>query len=299
MDSEIKYIKDIEIQAKGIVSGFISGMHHSPYHGFSVEFAEHRPYLEGDNLRFLDWKQYARTGKRLTKQYEDDTNLRCHFILDASASMFYPESYSKIKTAVYAIASIIELLRNQRDAFSLSLIQDQALHLFSEKSTKTHVQQIRLRLAALLASAPVPHNSPDTTLHYIAEHLKKQALIVIFTDGFFTEASMPAFEHALQHFKHNQHDVIVFHVLDEATEVQFNFENQLYRFIDLEQQSEIKINPQALKNIYQNEMQSFLKKWETVCQKYSFDYFKLHAGNNYNALLHAFLQKRNRLKRRL
>ena len=97
MDSEIKYIKDIEIQAKGIVSGFISGMHHSPYHGFSVEFAEHRPYLEGDNLRFLDWKQYARTGKRLTKQYEDDTNLRCHFILDASASMFIPNRILKLK----------------------------------------------------------------------------------------------------------------------------------------------------------------------------------------------------------
>jgi hypothetical protein len=198
-----------------------------------------------------------------------------------------------------AIASIMELLRNQRDAFGLSLLQDHALHLFSEKSTKTHVQQIRLRLAALMDSAPVPYHSPDVTLHYIAEHLKKQALIVIFTDGFFTEAAMPAFEHALQHFKHHQHDVIVFQVLDEETEVHFDFENRLYRFIDLEHRSEIKINPQALKKQYQNNMQSFLKNWETVCQKYAFDYFKLHSGDNYNALLHAFLQKRNRVKRRL
>ena len=299
MDLELQYINDIAIQAKGIVSGYMSGMHHSPYHGFSVEFAEHRTYIEGDHLRFLDWKQYARTGKRLTKHFEDDTNLRCHFIVDASASMYYPESYSKIKTSVYAIAAIIELLRGQRDAFGLSILQDLPQHLFSEKSTKTHVQQIRLSLAKLLASAPVPHSLPELTLHYIAEHLNKQALVVLFTDGFFSESAMSAFENTLQHFKHNQHDVIVFHVLDEATEVEFNFDNQLYRFIDLEQQSELKINPVELKHAYQNEMQHFINTWETWCQKYKFDYFRLQSGKHYNELLHAFLQKRNRIKRRL
>ncbi len=299
MDREIEYLTDFEFQVKSIVAGYINGLHRSPYHGFSLEFAEHRPYIEGDSLRFLDWKQFARSGKRLTKRYEDDTNLRCHFIIDASASMYYPNNFSKLKTAALTIGSIVELLRNQRDAFGLSILKDSAQHLFSEKSTQTHQHTLFETLVQLLNVKPQAFSSPEPTLHYIAERLKKRAMVVLCTDGFFTESSFTAFEQSLLHLRHNQHEVIVFQILDTDTEIDLKFDNQMYRFVDLEQGNEIKLNPIHIQQNYKQSIRDFLKRWQTLCQKYKIDYLQLPAGGSYHEALRFFIEQRNRAKKRL
>ena len=240
---------NLDFLAKQIVEGFISGMHKSPFHGFSAEFAEHKVYNQGESTRHIDWKLFAKTDKLYTKRYDDETNLRCHFILDNSPSMHYPEiknqsieNYNKLGFSCLAIASLLELLKKQRDAFGLSIYNQNYQFYAPEKGSERHYAMLLDQLDKSLVKKE-KSSSTETydILHQIAEKLHKRSLVVLFSDMFQTSENNDKIFEALQHLKYNKHEVIVFHTLDYDKEVTLNFDNKPHRFIDVETNQHIDI----------------------------------------------------------
>lgn len=244
----ISGFKHLELLANQVVEGFISGMHKSPFHGFSAEFAEHKIYNAGESTKHIDWKLFAKTDRLYTKRYEEETNLRCHLIIDNSSSMHYPKLASdqlfyesKIGFSVLASAVLMNLLKKQRDAVGLSVFSDQYEYYAPEKGSDRHHRMILSKLEDLLEN-PKQAKSTDTIkyLHQIAEKMHRRSLIILFTDMFQHESEEALFN-ALQHLKHNKHKVILFHVVDSKTELNFDFDNAPRKFIDLETGEEVNI----------------------------------------------------------
>jgi len=227
---------NLGILAKQVVEGFITGLHKSPFHGFSVEFAEHRPYHSSENIRSIDWKLFGRTDKMYVKRYEEETNLRCQLVLDISSSMYYPEGkWNKIKFSILSIASLVELLKTQRDAFGLTLFSDEIKFSSNARSTTMHQKLIYAELEKVLVDKPVQRKSSIAkSLHELAEKLHRRSMVVIFSDMFENINDKEAIFDALQHLRYNKHEVILFHVSDHQTELEFNFDNRPYQFIDIE-----------------------------------------------------------------
>jgi uncharacterized protein (DUF58 family) len=288
----------LELLARQLVEGFITGLHKSPYHGFSVEFAEHRLYNEGESTRHIDWRVYARTDRLFTKRYEEETNLRCLIALDVSSSMFYPaDSKTKIRFSVYAASALGYLLNHQRDAVGLCLFSDRIHTLTPVKSTPTHLDKLFTLLNNVMTTAPVQgKTSVGDVLHEIAEKIHKRSLVVIFSDMFDSNENTDDLFKALQHLKHNKHEVIVFHVMDNRTELMFEFEERPMEFIDLESGDKIKLNPGDIKVQYREEAERFHKALKMRCNQYKIDFVEADVQTDFSVILQTYLIKRAKMR---
>ena len=294
--SEINQYENLGLIAKQLVDGFITGLHKSPYHGFSVEFAEHKLYNYGESTKHIDWKVYARTDKLFTKQYEEETNLRCRILVDNSASMHFPQpGKDKIKFAVYAASALAYLLTKQRDVVGLSVFSD---HLETEtelRSTKAHLNTLLSTLSKLTETHPKSKTDIASVLHQIAEKSHKRSLIILFTDMFQNENEAELMS-ALQHLKHNHHEVILFHVSDYKSELNFDFEDRPYKFIDLETNESVKVNPIELREQYQKSMGAFYHDLKIKCGMMKIDFVPVNTEDSYDKILGAYLIKRKKMR---
>lgn len=292
----------LELLARQVVEGFITGLHKSPFHGFSVEFAEHRLYNQGESVRNIDWKLYGRTDRLYVKRFEEETNLRCQLVIDASSSMYFPldkqanpQSPNKISFSVYAAAALLHLLRRQRDAAGLTVFTNEVNLHTGAHSNQVHIKRLYTELEKLLnnkAANSGQTTSAAATLHQIAENIHKRSLVIIFSDMLDDDLSGNEVFQALQHLKHNKHEVILFHVADKDLEIDFAFENKPYRFIDMETREEIKIRPHELREGYQARMKAFTEELNLRCAQYHIDLVKADINLGFKQILLPYLLKR-------
>ena len=288
----------LELLANQVVEGFISGMHKSPFHGFSAEFAEHKVYNAGESTKHIDWKLFAKTDRLYTKRYEEETNLRCHLIVDNSSSMHYPKLdnnepfyHSKIGFSVLASAVLMNLLKKQRDAVGLSVYSDKYEYYAPEKGSDRHHRMLLDKLEHLLQTPAQPKNTDTVTfLHQIAEKMHRRSMIVLFTDMFQTGSERDeALFNALQHLKHNKHKVVLFHVIDRETELKFDFDNAPRKFIDMETGEEINIFADNIKEAYEQQADAYFKKIALTCAQNKIKYVPVAAGENFEKILTTYL----------
>ena len=288
---------NLELLARQLVEGFITGLHKSPYHGFSVEFAEHRLYNEGQSTRHIDWKVYGRTDRLFVKQYEEETNLRCLIAIDTSNSMYYPTDYNgKIKFSIFTAAALALLLSKQRDAVGLCLFSDTIETLTPIKSSASHIDKLFIQLNTLLnTKKSTPGSQVSKTLHEVAEKIHKRSLVIIFSDMFDGSNTEELFK-ALQHLKHNKHEVIVFHVTDQQTERLLSFEDRPLEFVDLENEDKLRINPSDIRESYQKESNRFYHELKLRCTQFKIDFIEADIGSDVNIILQTYLIKRTKMK---
>jgi uncharacterized protein (DUF58 family) len=275
-------------------------MHKSPFHGFSAEFAEHKIYNSGESTKHIDWKLYAKTDRLYSKKYEEETNLRCHLIIDNSSSMHYPKLkkdepfyHNKIGFSVLASAVLMNLLKKQRDAVGLSIYSDIYEYYAPEKGSDRHHRMILNKLENLLVK-PNETKSTDTVtfLHQIAEKIHRRSMIVLFTDMFHPDASggkNEALFNALQHLKHNKHKVVVFHVIDKKTEINFNFDNAPRKFIDLETGEQINIFADTIKEAYEDKVNDYFKSLAMTCAQNKIKYVPVAVEDSFETILTTYL----------
>jgi len=291
--------ESLEFFARQVVEGFITGMHKSPFHGFSVEFLEHRIYNPGESTKNIDWKLYGRTDRLYTKRYEEETNLRCRLVLDTSGSMFYPlqglsevENPNKMLFSCIASLALINLLKRQRDAVGLSLFGQQDLHT-DARSTYRHHKLINTEFYRLLSSFRAGEQQEVTkmtqSLHRIASQISKRSLVVIFSDLFEMHQNEEELFDALQHLKYNKHEVIIFWTTDHKTELNFDFEDRPYRFIDLETGNATKLNPREIKETYASNLAEFAKRLRLKCLQYKIYLVETDVSQGYHKVLQEWL----------
>ncbi len=296
--NDIKQSSSLELLARQLVEGFITGLHKSPYHGFSVEFAEHRLHNEGESTRHIDWKVYARTDRLFTKRYEEETNLRCMIAIDTSSSMFYPvQTKGKIRFAKFAAAALSYLLHRQRDAVGLCLFSNEIQTLTSVKSTSSHLDKILRTLNDIDAQATTSKKTNVAkVLDELAEKIHKRSLVIIFSDMFDNAENTDDLFRALQHLKHNKHEVIVFHVMDNKTELYFDFDDRPMEFVDLESGDRLKLNPSDVKESYKASADHFHKALKLKCNQYKIDFIEADTQSDFNLILQTYLIKRGRMR---
>lgn len=292
---------NLELLAKQVVEGFITGLHKSPFHGFSVEFAEHRLYNSGESTKHVDWKLFARTEKLFTKKYEEETNLRCQFVLDSSSSMHFQQedNWSKLKYSVYAIASLMELLKKQRDAVGLSIFNEKLDYHTENRTSDAHRRLLFAKLEEELQKYDknkIKQTNTASVLHEIAELCHRRSLIIIFSDILDNPERKDELFDALQHLKHNKHEVIIFHVIDEAKEVNFEFENRPYTMIDMETGEQIKLLPDEIKSKYQEEINQYFKEIKQKCTDYLIGFHLIDTNLPLQKILLEFLSMRQKIK---
>lgn len=295
----VKRFEHLELLANQIVEGFISGMHKSPFHGFSSEFAEHKLYNSGESTKNIDWKLFAKTDRLYTKKFDEDTNMRCHIIIDNSASMQYPELQekffdTKIGFAILASAVLMNLLKKQRDAVGLSIFSNSYEYYAPEKGSDRHNRMILNALENILKQ---PKNNNDTNaiiyLHQIAEKIKRRSMVLLFTDMFQAGNEEELFA-ALQHLKHNKNKVVLFHVYDSKTELNFDFDASPRKFIDLETKDEVAVFSDNIKEEYQKRVNLYFKKLTLVCSNYKINYVPVSISEGFEKILTTYLvEKQN------
>jgi uncharacterized protein (DUF58 family) len=293
---KISSFQHLELLANQVVEGFISGMHKSPFHGFSAEFAEHKVYNPGESTKHIDWKLFAKTDRLYTKRYEEETNLRCHIIIDNSSSMHYPKLKdtqffyeNKIGFSVLASAVLMNLLKKQRDAIGISVYSDEYEYYAPEKGSDRHHRMILNKLESLLENPKVTKNTNTVAfLHQIAEKIHRRSMIVLFTD-MFQLGNEEALFTALQHLKHNKHKVVLFHVIDQKTELNFDFDTAPRKFIDLESGEEINIFADTVKETYEASVTDYFKKVALTCAQNKIKYVPVAAGADFEKILTTYL----------
>lgn len=293
--------KHLELLANQVVEGFISGMHKSPFHGFSAEFAEHKVYNTGESTKHIDWKLFAKTDRLYTKRFEEETNLRCHLIIDNSSSMHFPKLKSnepfyesKIGFSVLASAILMSLLKKQRDAVGLSIYSDKFEYYSPEKGSDRHHRMLLNQLENLLENPKDTKNTDTITfLHQIAEKVHRRSMIVLFTD-MFQDGKEEQLFNALQHLKHNKHKVVVFHVIDEKRELNFDFDNTPRKFIDVESGEIINLFAENVKEEYEKKVSDYFKKLSLTCAQNKIKYVPVNVGANFEKILTTYLvEKQN------
>lgn len=294
------YSGNLEFIAKQVVEGFIIGLHKSPFHGFSVEFAEHRLYNPGESARNMDWKVYARTDRMYTKRFEEETNLRCQVVIDASSSMYYPDDpklLNKIRFSVLAAASLIQILKRQRDAAGLSIFSDSVEIHTNAKSTTIHQKLMYSHLERIMQREEKnKKTSAAKCLHEIADNIHKRSLVIIFSDMMDNVQEKEELFAALQHLKYNKHEVILFHVVDKKHELDFEFENRPYQFIDLETGEKVKLRANQIKDHYVAQMKKYEKELKLRCAQYKIDFVEADINKNFDQILTPYLVKRMKMK---
>ncbi|MFS4416046.1 DUF58 domain-containing protein [Maribacter sp. 2307ULW6-5] len=294
--------QNLELLSSQVVEGFISGIHKSPFHGFSAEFAEHKIYNKGESTKHIDWKLFAKTDKLYTKRYEEETNLRCHMILDTSASMHYPEvkepsleNMNKIGFAALAIAALMNVLKRQRDAVGLSMYADSYQYYAPEKGSERHMQML---LAQLASASTSPQRATETAtytyLHQIAEKIKRRSLIFLFTDMFQTQKTDAELFEALRHLKYNKHEVVLFHLMDDEKERHFNFENAPKRYVDVETGEHLDLYSENIKEAYREGVETYIAALRLKCSQYRIKYVPVDIQDNFATVLNTFLTERQK-----
>ncbi|WP_309640955.1 DUF58 domain-containing protein [Flavobacterium sp.] len=293
---KISSFQHLELLANQVVEGFISGMHKSPFHGFSAEFAEHKVYNSGESTKHIDWKLFAKTDRLYTKRFEEETNLRCHLIIDNSSSMHYPKLKedqpfyeSKIGFSVLASAVLMNLLKKQRDAVGMSIYSDTYEYYAPEKGSDRHQRMLLNKLENLL-EAPTTTKTTDTItfLHQIAEKIHRRSMIILFTDMLQSKDDNALFN-ALQHLKHDKHKVVLFHVIDDKTELHFDYDNAPRKFIDIENGEEVTLFAENVKEIYEENVQSYFKKLAQTCAQNKIKYVPVNVGADFEKILTTYL----------
>lgn len=297
----ISSFKHLELLANQIVEGFISGMHKSPFHGFSAEFAEHKIYNSGESTKHIDWKLFAKTDRLYTKRYEEETNMRCHLIIDNSSSMHYPVLTSnqvfyenKIGFSVLASAVLMNLLKKQRNAVGLSIYSNEYEYYAPEKGSERHHRMLLDKLENVLQNEKKLKSTDTITyLHQIAEKLHRRSMVILFTDMFLNSNEKELFN-ALQHLKHNKHKVIVFHVYDEKSELQLEYDGSPRKFIDLETGESINLYTNQAKEYYEKAVNSFFKEIENNCMQYKIQYIPVSVGKNFQKIMTTYLVEKQK-----
>ncbi len=300
---DLRQLDNLELLAKQVVEGFIIGMHKSPFHGFSVEFAEHRLYNPGESTKNIDWKVYARSDKMFVKNFEEETNLRCQIVIDSSSSMYFPQrekegqGLNKLEFSSLAAASLMNLLKKQRDAFGLSIFNEKLHHHTRCKSSTTHYNLLLGHLDQLINSPQ--HNIPTSaaeSLHQIAESTHRRSLVVILSDMFEQSESNDDLFSAIQHLKHNKHEVLLFHVADYSKELEFEYDNRPYQFIDMESGEEVKLQSNQIKEYYTSKVKAFTEELKMKCLQYGIDFIPADINQGFYPILQAYLVKRSKMR---
>lgn len=294
--------KNLELLAKQVVEGFIAGMHKSPFHGFSAEFAEHKIYNHGGSTKHIDWKLYAKTDRLYTKRYDEETNLRCHLIVDNSSSMHYPESagvtidnLNKIAFSALASASLMNILKKQRDAVGLSIYSDKYDFYSPEKGSERHHQMLLTKLSEAVVVKPKTRITETYKyLHQIADKIHRRSLIFVFTDMFQTSEDDDKLFEALRHLKHNKHEVVLFHVFDKEKELTFNFHNGPKRFIDIETGEFINLYPDNVKVNYEKAVSDYFDNLKLKCGQYRIKYVEADINSGFNNILTTYMIERQK-----
>ncbi|MBE0390350.1 DUF58 domain-containing protein [Flavobacterium sp. PL002] len=296
---KISSFQHLQLLASQVVEGFVSGMHKSPFHGFSAEFAEHKVYNIGESTRHIDWKLFAKTDRLYSKRFEEETNLRCHLIIDNSSSMHYPklkssQSFyeSKIGFSVLASAVLMNLLKKQRDAVGLSVFSDTYEYYAPEKGSDRHHSMLLNTLENVLNQVKEKKNTDTITyLHQIAQKIHRRSMIILFTDMFHSGNEEALFA-ALQHLKHNKHKVVLFHVIDNETELNFDFGNVPKKFIDVETGEEVALFADNVKEVYEQEVADYFKKLSLSCAQNQIKYVPVAVGENFEQILLTYLAEK-------
>ncbi|MCB0551003.1 MAG: DUF58 domain-containing protein [Phaeodactylibacter sp.] len=301
---EVRDLGNLELLARQVVEGFIIGLHKSPFHGFSVEFAEHRLYNPGEDTRNIDWKVYARTDRLFTKRFEEETNLRCQIVIDASSSMYFPEVtktskdyINKLRFSALSAAALMNLLQRQRDAFGLSIFdEDVRIHTHCKSSTSHY----RLLLTYLDQLINNPERNRTTSaakaLHQVADSIHKRSMVIIFSDMFEETEDTEQLFAAMQHLKHNKHEVVLFHVVDKSKEVNFEFENRPYLFIDMESGEKVRLQSNQVRDYYIQQMARFKENLKFKCLQYRIDFVEADINEGFRNILQSFLVKRSKMR---
>lgn len=300
---EFQDFDNLDLIAKEVVEGFITGLHRSPFHGFSVEFSEHRQYNEGESTRNIDWKLFGRSERLYVKQYEEETNLRCQLVIDTSSSMLFPyeknkkTQFNKLTFSVYSAAAIIYMMRRQRDASGLSLYSDKVNFHVEPRLSSVHLDLLYSQLASLLKpekSALKKGTNAVEVLHEIAENIHKRSMVVIFSD-MIDGANPDEVYHALQHLRYNKHEVVLFHVTDKKFEEELSYSNRPHKFIDLETGEQIKLKPQEVKKAYKKMMRNNIDELKLKCGQYNIDIIEADINEDFRHVLQSYLIKRGRI----
>jgi uncharacterized protein (DUF58 family) len=295
---DIREIGNIELLARQMVEGFITGLHKSPYHGFSVEFAEHQLYNSGESTRHIDWKVFAKTDRLYTKRYEEETNLRCHLVIDCSSSMYYPQdTKGKITFSLMAAAALTYLLHKQRDAVGIFAFTDKIDIQTQVRSTATHAHKLLLTLERMLKQES--KNKPTAiapVLNEIAQKIHKRSLVIVFSDLFHNQLHHEEIFTSLQHLKHQKNEVLIFHVTDHETELNFEFEDRPYEFIDLESGQKTRLVPGDIKKSYQAAMNKYFQELKMKCNQFKIDLVEVDIKEPFKKVLTQYLIKRARMK---
>jgi uncharacterized protein (DUF58 family) len=280
-------LEGLPLRARRIVEGYVSGVHRSPYHGFSIEFAEHREYAPGDDLRYLDWKVFGRTDKFYLKQFEEDTNLVCSIVLDISQSMCYQSpraAMAKLDYARCAAAALAYLVLRQQDSVALVTFDEQVRASLRESSNPSHWEQL---LRVMEDSAPQRKTSLGPVFHDLAERFRRRGIVVVLSDMF---GDVDAAVAGLKHFRHRRHEVILLHVLDPA-ELEFPFEEGT-RFRGLEAWPDVVADPKALRRAYLDEFQRYLRRLQQGCRMAQVDYVPMRTDRSLEVALSSYLSAR-------
>ena len=295
-------IKNLELLARQIVEGFITGIHKSPFHGFSVEFSEHKLYNKGESTRHIDWKLFAKTEKLYTKKYEEETNLRCHIIIDNSASMHYPvvkeqrvNQLNKVGFSAVASACLMEVLKRQRDAVGLSVFADSYQYYAPEKGSDRHRKMILHQLEKLVTSKSDAATETYQYLHEIAKKIHRRSLIFLFTDMFQTNIGEEKMFEALRHLKFNKHEVVLFHTFDMNTELNFDFENSPKKFVDVETGETVNLFADNIKENYTRLVDSYFKELKNKCLQYKIDYVPVDVKQGFHQVLTSYFLSRQKM----
>lgn len=299
-DYDLKGIENLDLFAKQVVEGFIIGLHKSPFHGFSVEFAEHRLYNSGESLKNIDWKLYARTDKLYSKKYEEETNLRCQIVIDQSSSMYFPReekgNINKLRFSALAAAALMNLLKKQRDAFGLSLF-DENVNLHTEnKSNIRHYNLMLNYLYNVIIDDKLNNKTlASKGLHEIAEKTHKRSLIIVFSDFMSSQEELDSLFSALLHLKYRKHEVILFQVADNSKEFELDYQNRPYLFIDMETEEKIRMHSQDFKKLYIEKIKKYKEELMNKCMQFNIDFVEADIAKGFYPILNSYLIKRNKM----
>lgn len=296
---------NLELLAQQVVEGFIVGMHRSPFHGFSVEFAEHRLYNKGESTRHIDWKVYGRTDKLFVKRYEEETNLRCQIVIDASSTMYYPweekqpDKYkynNKLCFSAQSAAVLMNALRRQRDAFGLTLFDDEIRFSSAAKSSTIHYRLLLSKLTELIENPQLNRSTNlPASLHEVAESIHRRSLVVVFSDVMESPDQAEELFSALQHLRYAKHEVIFFHVTDKSKEQDFEFENRPYIFVDMESGEQVRLQPNQVKEFYTRQVQTFTEQLRMKCLQFKIDFVEADINKGFVPILQTWMAKRARM----
>ncbi len=297
---DILHTGNLELLAKKAIEGFITGFHKSPFHGFSVEFAEHRQYNPGDSTKNIDWKLYGRTDKLYNKRFDEETNLRCQFLIDISPSMQVAQKneLSKLQFSVWATAVFSQILKKQRDASGICFFDESIKDYTKIASSSRHYKELIYTLETYLTHKTEQKSTNIAeALHTIAAQIHRRSMVVLFTDFFEKDRDLEKIFDAIKHLKHNKHEVIVFHTLHHKSELDFDFSNTPLTFEDAETGEQVKVQPADVKEQYIDAVTAYKADIKSKLNQYKIDYVEADTSEGIEKALISFLVKRKRMNR--